>query len=150
MLCHKTILPIRLCSKAPLSGLPPLKNLVLYAKLCGNLSSTISATKGLIHSIQISIRRKLNTFRRYVMIGINKQDLFKLFYCMETQKLIKRGPESTSVGADYFDQQLFFFFQQKQCLRNKTADYLFDRNESYMIFGSFGVGLSRSHSILES
>ncbi len=50
------------------------------------------------------------------MIGINKQDLFKLFYCMESQKLIKRGPESTSVGADYFDQQLFFFLPTETVL----------------------------------
>ena len=33
--CHKTILPIRLCSKVPLSDLPPHKIIVLYAKLCG-------------------------------------------------------------------------------------------------------------------
>lgn len=89
------------------------------------------------------------------MIGINKQDLFKLFYCMETQKLIKRGPKSTSVGGGQLLRSapyiyIFFSFQQRQCLRNKTPDYIFDRNESYMISGSFGVGLSRSHSILDS
>lgn len=36
------------------------------------------------------------------MIGINKKDLFKLFYCMETKKLIKRGPESTAISTIFF------------------------------------------------
>ena len=35
MRCHKIILPIRLCSKAPLSDLHSHKILLLYAKLCG-------------------------------------------------------------------------------------------------------------------
>ena len=37
MFCHKTIMPIRLYSKVLLSNLPPLKIIVLYAKLCGIL-----------------------------------------------------------------------------------------------------------------
>lgn len=60
MLCYKTVLPIKLCSKAsPIQPSPPLsyKILVLYAKLYSINSLKLTARKHKKHLKYITARR---------------------------------------------------------------------------------------------
>ena len=67
MLCRKTILPIRLCSKVPLSDLSPHKILVLSAKLCSIVANDVQIPMT-TDRLGFLIRSSLSMFSIYDMI----------------------------------------------------------------------------------